>query len=100
MVHFVCILRCADGTFYVGSARDVNARVKAHNDGRAAAHTFERRPVRIAYTETFDSKLAAIKREQQPKRWSHEKKQALIDGNFEELTRLSKSRSSLKSRKP
>jgi putative endonuclease len=98
-MHSVYVLRCADGTFYVGSAQDLDARVKAHNDGRAAAHTFKRRPIHLAYSESFDSKLAAIKRERQLKRWSHEKKQALIDGNFEELRRLSKSRSSPKSRK-
>jgi putative endonuclease len=54
MVHFVYILRCTDGTFYVGSAQDLDARVKAHNDGRGAAHTFNRRPVNLAYSETFD----------------------------------------------
>ncbi len=44
-MFYVYILRCADDSFYVGSARDLDARVKAHNDGRGVAYTFRRRPV-------------------------------------------------------
>jgi hypothetical protein len=32
MVHSVYVLRCVDGTFYVGSAQDFEARVKAHTE--------------------------------------------------------------------
>ncbi|MGB7952183.1 MAG: GIY-YIG nuclease family protein [Candidatus Binatia bacterium] len=35
-MHYVYILRCANDSFYVGSAQDLNSRVKAHNDGRGA----------------------------------------------------------------
>jgi len=46
MAHHVYILRCADGTLYVGSAQRLDERLKAHNDGRGAAHTFKCRRVR------------------------------------------------------
>ena len=36
-IHYVYILRCADGSFYVGCAQNLDARLKAHNDGRGAA---------------------------------------------------------------
>jgi putative endonuclease len=91
-MHYVYILRCADGSFYVGSAQDLNDRVKAHNDGRGAAHTYKHRPVRLVYSEAFDSETAAVRRERQIKRWSHDKKQALVDGNIERLAHLSKRR--------
>jgi len=42
-MHYVYILRCADGSYYVGSAHDVDARMKAHNDGNGAAYTFKHR---------------------------------------------------------
>ena len=38
-VYYAYILRCADDSFYVGSAQDLDSRVKAHNDGRGAPLT-------------------------------------------------------------
>jgi putative endonuclease len=93
MGHYLYILRCVDGTLYVGSTRDLDERLKAHNDGRGAAHTFKHRPVQLVYSEAFESETAAVSRERQLKRWSHEKKTALIAGNLERLKRLSKRRS-------
>ena len=88
---FVYILHCADDSFYVGIAQDLDARLKAHNDGRGATYTFKRRPVHLVYSEQFDSNSEGIKRERQLKRWSHSKKQALISGDLQKLKRLSKS---------
>ena len=34
----------------LGSAQDLDSRVKAHNDGRGAAHTFKHRPVQLVYS--------------------------------------------------
>ena len=80
-MHYVYILRCVDDSSYVGSARDLDRRVKAHNDGRHAAHTFKQRPVQLVYSEAFESETAAVSRERQLKHRSHEKKQALVEGN-------------------
>jgi predicted GIY-YIG superfamily endonuclease len=93
VVYYAYILRCVDDSFYVGSAQDLDSRVKAHNDGRGAAHTFKHRPVQLVYSEAFESETAAVSRERQLKCWSHEKKAALIAGNLERLKRLSKRRS-------
>ena len=91
-MHSVYILRCADGSFYVGSAQNLDARLKAHNDGRGAAYTFKRRPVHVVYSEAFSSETEAVTRERQLKRWSQGKKEALIAGDLERLKRLSKRR--------
>jgi len=93
-VYYVYILRCADDSFYVGSAQDLDSRVKTHNDGRGAAHTFKHRPVHLVYSETFDSEIQAVTQERQLKRWSRGKKQALVERNIRRLTRLSKPRAS------
>ena len=45
------------------------------------------------YSEVFDSEIVAVTRERQLKRWSHEKKQALVEGNMERLKHVSKHRS-------
>ena len=53
-MYYVYILRRADDSFYVGSAQDLDARLKAHNEGRGAAYTFKHRsPVRLVYSEAF-----------------------------------------------
>jgi len=91
-MHYVYILRCADDSFYVGSTQDLDSRVKIHNHGRGAAYTFKHRPVHLVYSEVFESEIQAVTRERQLKRWSHGKKQALVDGNVQRLTRLSKRR--------
>lgn len=92
-MYYVYILRCADDSFYVGSAQNVDARVKAHNDGRGAAYTFKHRPVSLVYSEDFHSEDEALTRERQLKHWGRGKKEALIAGDLEHLKHLSKRRS-------
>ncbi len=91
-MFYVYILRCADHSFYVGFAQDLDSRVKAHNDGRGASYTFKRRPVRLVYSEAYQSEVEAVERERQLKRWSPAKKHALIQNDTERLKQLSKSR--------
>lgn len=89
---YVYIVRCSNGSYYVGSTQDLQQRLKAHNDARAAQYTSIRRPVKLVYSETYDSAAAADRRERQLKKWSHAKKEALAAGDKEELKRISKRR--------
>lgn len=89
---FVYILRCADGTLYVGHTADVAAREERHNAGLGANFTAARRPVRVVYSEQHESEATAIRRERQLKRWSGQKKEALIAGDLTTLHRLSRRR--------
>jgi len=77
-VHFVYMLRCADNTLYTGYARDPYARAEVHNRARGARYTAGRRPVRIVYTEAFEDRGNALRREHELKRWPRVKKEALI----------------------
>jgi putative endonuclease len=77
-VHFVYIVRCADGTLYTGYARNPTEREKAHNAGRGARYTAGRRPVCLVYSEAFASAGDALRRERQVKRLSQAKKEALV----------------------
>ncbi|MDH5650097.1 MAG: GIY-YIG nuclease family protein [Gammaproteobacteria bacterium] len=87
---YAYILRCADGSFYVGWTHNVSDRVRAHNEGRGAAYTLKRRPVFLMYSEAFRLEVEAIQRERQIKRWSAAKKESLIRGDIQKLKRLSK----------
>jgi predicted GIY-YIG superfamily endonuclease len=85
---FVYIVRCFDGSYYVGHAADVSSRVMTHNAGRGAAWTAARRPVALAHTEPAATEQAAVLRERQLKGWTRAKKEALIAGDVARLKRL------------
>ena len=63
--YFVYILKCVDGSFYVGHTRDIEERVKVHNEGRGALWTSCRRPVTLVFTESIPSEEKAILRQRQ-----------------------------------
>ena len=77
-MHHVYIVRCVDGTYYTGYARDPHARAEAHNSGRGAKYTAGRRPVVLVYIKRYRSKSAALKYEYQVKQLSRAKKETLI----------------------
>jgi putative endonuclease len=77
---FVYILRCSNGTLYTGSTNNLAARELAHNQGRGAKYTAGRRPVRVVYSEVYESRAAAQARESQLKRWTRARKEALVAG--------------------
>lgn len=87
-MHFVYILRCADDSFYIGETADLAVRVAKHNEGSAAAFTAKRCPVTLAFSETHHDRPSALVREQQIKRWTRAKKEALIDGDLARLKRI------------
>ena len=89
--YYFYILKCSDGSYYSGSTTNLENRLKAHNQGKAAAHTAKRCPVQLVYTESFSNFDDAAKRERQVKKWSRAKKEALINGEKEMLKELSKS---------
>lgn len=86
-MYFVYMVRCADGTLYTGYTRAVAARVDVHNSGKGAKYTRSRLPVSLVYSEECKSLSAALRRERQLKSWSRARKQALISGELEWLSR-------------
>ncbi len=76
-MHFVYMVRCADGTLYTGYARDPERRTNVHNTGRGAKYTARRLPVSLVYWELCDSRSSALKREHQVKRLARREKELL-----------------------
>jgi putative endonuclease len=94
MNAFVYILKCCDGRYYVGTTRgSLEQRIAEHNAGTFGGFTKSRRPVQLVYSEAFERITDAIASERKLKGWSRAKKQALIAGDFDDLRRLSRSRS-------
>lgn len=75
---YVYVLECADKTLYTGYTNDLDKRLKAHNSGKGAKYTRSRRPVRLIYSECFESKSEALKREYQIKQLTRIQKLKLI----------------------
>ncbi|MBY0496904.1 MAG: GIY-YIG nuclease family protein [Cyanobacteria bacterium] len=75
------ILRCVDGSFYVGETSDLDQRIADHNRGRGGAYTAHRRPVCLAYAEKHSTRADCLGRERQVKGWTRAKKEALIEGD-------------------
>jgi putative endonuclease len=73
------MVRCADGSLYVGIAIDPVKRAKRHNWGIGSGFTGQRRPVKLIWSECCGSSAAARRREEEIKGWSRSKKLALAE---------------------
>ncbi len=84
--YYVYILKCSDGSFYVGITNDLERRTGEHEYGwNPTCYTHERRPVRLVYSSEFTNVNEAIAWEKRVKSWSRQKKIALIMGDFEKI---------------
>ena len=63
-----------------------------HQNGKGANFNRKYLPVKLVYHCKFLSFSEAHKREKHIQGWSHAKKQALVDGDFDQLSHLSKSK--------
>jgi putative endonuclease len=86
------ILKCADGSYYVGSTRDLNRRIFEHGTGAGAAYTRRRLPVELVFAEEYTYVHEAYEREKQVQGWSRRKREALIFGDYGRLPGHSRSR--------
>jgi putative endonuclease len=84
------MLRCRDGSYYVGSTTDLAARLFQHEQGRGAAYTRRRRPVGLVWSQEFATIAEAFGCEKQIQGWSRAKREALIRGDLEALPGLAK----------
>ena len=80
MAYYAYLVRCRDGSYYCGYTNDLKKRVGAHNEGRGGRYTRARLPVRLAYSEEFNTKSGAMKREHEIKRLTRSQKIALVKG--------------------
>jgi tRNA/rRNA methyltransferase len=90
MSFWAYMLRCADGSYYVGHTDDLEARVGAHQSGLMGGYTQKRRPVALVWSQDFGDRDQAFRAERQIKGWSRAKKEALIRGDWDALQLLSR----------
>mgnify|MGYP003504435573 FL=1 len=92
MKGYMYILLCEDGSYYTGSSNNLELRLKEHFAGEGSNHTKKHKPVKLLYYEEFAKIDEAFRREKQVQGWSRKKKEALINGEYEKLPEMAKSR--------
>jgi putative endonuclease len=90
---YLYIVRCADGSYYIGTTRSaLDVRIAQHNAGTFGGYTDSRRPVELVFSQWFERIPDAIENERKLKRWSRAKKEALIRGDMTSLRELAQRR--------
>ena len=78
-MYYIYVVKCSDKTLYTGTTTDLGRRIEEHNTSdKGAKYTRSRRPVTLVYSEEFENKSDALKREIEVKKLSRTDKLALI----------------------
>lgn len=89
MAFWAYIVRCSDGSYYVGHTDDLELRIAQHHVGHFPdCYTFSRRPLELVWASDFPSRIEALETERRIKGWSRVKKEALIREDWAALQRL------------
>ena len=89
MSFWVYMLKCKDNSYYVGHTDNLDIRIGKHQTGEIPGYTVNRRPVNLVYSQEFPTRIEALTAKRQIKGWNRKKKEALIQGDWNEITRLS-----------
>jgi len=97
MSFYAYMLRCSDGSFYVGHTDNLETRFYMHCEGLLPSYTKTRLPVELVWSAEFPTRYEALQTERQIKGWSRAKKAALIRSDWAALSRLARSHGSTSS---
>lgn len=77
---YTYIIECSDGTFYIGKTTDLTRRIRQHNGEivGGAKYTRGRRPVKLLYSQKFNTLSEALKNEFYLKSLSRNEKEKII----------------------
>jgi len=86
------MLRCNDGSYYVGHTDDLGLRMAQHAAGALGGYTAKRLPVALVWSDNFTTRDEAFAAERRIKGWSRAKKAALIAGDWQQISQLARNR--------
>jgi predicted GIY-YIG superfamily endonuclease len=89
-MFFVYILRSSTNKLYIGQTNNIQNREhqQINKTNKAAKYIKDGDKFRLVYSEEYETRLEAMRREKQLKGWTRAKKEALIAGNFRLLKNL------------
>lgn len=79
---YVYIIECEDGSYYTGMTWNPSARFDQHLSGLGGDYTAKHGVKKLAYLEEHESLDTARIREYTIKKWSREKKEKLVSGEW------------------
>lgn len=88
-MYFLYILRTHDNRLYIGITQDLSSRLARHLKGKGSDFTKVHTGAKLVYSEEYPDLSSARSRENQIKRWTRAKKEALIAGESMKLKALS-----------
>ena len=90
MPYTVYILRTSSNTLYIGQTNNLEKRIKEHRSktSKSAKYIKYFDSFEIIYSEEYPTRIEAMRREFQLKKWTKAKKEALSAGNLELLKKL------------
>ena len=97
-MYCVYILRTVDDTLYIGVSGNLRQRIASHNSGKWAEWIQGHPGARLVFAEPHPTLSSARRRENQLKRWTRVKKEALIAGDLAVLKNFSRCKSVIGSR--
>jgi predicted GIY-YIG superfamily endonuclease len=86
---YIYIIRFKTGGRYIGAIHDLGKRVAEHFSRERSRTTNLDSPIELVYSEKYKPYSEARTLENQIKRWSRGKKEALVAGDEEKLHQLS-----------
>ncbi len=90
-MFWVYILKCADGSYYMGHTDNLENRLAQHaTQFFKDCYTATRLPVELVFSQSVATREEALTSERQIKRWSRKKKQAFIAGDWQALSDYAK----------
>ncbi|MDO8369822.1 MAG: GIY-YIG nuclease family protein [Candidatus Nitrotoga sp.] len=92
-MFWVYILRCANGSYYTGHTDNLERRIGQYQSGECEGYTATRRPVELIWSQECVTRVDALSAEMQIKGWSRKKKEAMMRGDWTEVSRLARSKS-------
>jgi putative endonuclease len=90
VTFWVYILRCADDSYYTGHTDNLEKRIGEHQTGVCGGYTAERLPAELVWSQECSTREEALSAELQIKGWSRKKKEAMMRGNWGEVSQLAK----------
>ena len=92
-MFWVYILRCADSSDYTGRTDNLEKRMGQYQAGECSDYPATRRPLQLVWSQECFSREEALSAERQIKGWSRKKKEAMMPGDWSEVSRLTQSQS-------
>jgi len=87
---YAYMLRCSDGSYYIGHTDALEPRIAQHQCGELPGYTHNRRPVTLMWSQDFPSRSEALEAERQLKGWTRAKKEALAAGDWDAVRLLAR----------